>query len=80
MPKKKKGTINKPPKSVAPQRQQQIPIENKSSEELALLLGEQYKMVMQSQNNITAINSVLVQRKQAIAQKAKETTDGKHRD
>lgn len=51
-----------------------------SSEELALLLGEQYKMLMQCQNNIAAINNVLEQRKQALANKAKEEADGKQRD
>jgi len=62
-----KKTVN-----IAPQRK----IGDMPSEELALLLGEQYKMVMQSQNNITAINSVLEQRGAALAKKA--TEDGKH--
>ncbi len=78
MPKTKKVPVNKPTANIIPRQQRTI--ESMSSEELALLLGEQYKMIMQSQNNITAINSVLMQRKQAIAKKAKETTDGKHRD
>ena len=50
--------------STAP-RQQQTPIESRPSEELALLLGEQYKMLMQCQNNIAAINNILQQRQQA---------------
>lgn len=72
MPKKDKKTKNKPA-NIAP-RQQQIPIEGKSSEELALLLGEQYKMIMQCQNNIAAINNLLEQRRQALA---KKVADGK---
>ena len=75
MSKKNKDTKNKPV-NIAP-RQQQIPIESKSSEDLALLLGEQYKMVMQCQNNIAAINNVLEQRRQASA---KKVADGKQRD
>lgn len=75
MSKKNKNPITKPV-NIAP-RQQQTPIENKSSEELALLLGEQYKMLMQCQNNIVAINSVLEQRRMVIAKKAKEAMDGK---
>lgn len=78
MSKKKKNLKNKPA-NIAP-RQQQNPIENMSSEELALLLGEQYKMVMQCQNNIAAISNVLGQRKQALASKKKEMEDGKQRD
>jgi len=47
---------------------EQNPIEKMTSEELALLLGEQYKMVMQCQNNIAAISGVLNQRKAKLAQ------------
>ena len=75
MSKKNKNTRKKPTKVIP--RQQQTPIENKPSEELALLLGEQYKMVMQCQNNITAINSVLEQRRIRLATMKKETADGK---
>ena len=83
MSKKNKNPITKPPARIAP-RQQNVPIENMSGEELALLLGEQYKLVMQCQNNILAINGVLEQRRldspgRALA-KAKEATDGKQRD
>lgn len=70
--KNKKKSVNMIP-------QQQIPIESKSSEELALLLGEQYKMVMQCQNNIAAISSVLQQRSIQLAKTKKEETDGKQR-
>lgn len=72
MSKKNKNTRNKPA-NIAPQ-QQQTSIGSKSSEDLALLLGEQYKMVMQCQNNIAAINNVLEQRRQALA---KKVADGK---
>ncbi len=41
----------------------QRPIESIPSEELALLLGEQYKTIIRSHNNITAIENVLKQRK-----------------
>lgn len=77
MSKAKKNKPKKPrTKSIAP-RQQQTPIESKSSEELALLLGEQYKMVMQCQNNIIAINSVLEQRRIQLVNAKKEAVDGK---
>jgi len=69
-----KKSRNKNPMTSPVQQQQQNPIESMSSEELALLLGEQYKMVMQCQNNITAISNVLGQRKQAMK---KATEDGK---
>jgi len=75
MSKKNKNTRNKPA-NVVPQ-QQQTPIENKSSEELALLLGEQYKLIMQCQNNIVAINSILGQRRIQLANIKKDATDGK---
>ncbi len=78
MAKTGKRTTNKPVK-IVPQRQQ-IPIESKSSEELALLLGRQYEMVMQCQNNIAAINNVLEQRRIKLAGAKKEATDGKQRD
>lgn len=68
MSKKNENTRNEPANIVP--RQQQTPIQSKSSEELALLLGEQYKMIMQSQTNIAAINGVLEQRRQALAKKA----------
>jgi len=74
MPKRNKKTRNKPPVKNAPRQQRTI--ENMSSEELALLLGEQYKMIMQSQNNIAAINGVLEQRRRQLASTKKETTDG----
>ena len=70
-----KKTENKPTTNLAP-RQQQIPIENKSSEELALLLGEQYKMLMQCQNNIAAINNIVQQRRQQALQSEKDKTNG----
>jgi hypothetical protein len=62
MAKKKKTPVRK--RHALTPRQ---PIGNMPSEELALLLGEQYEMIMQSRNNITAINNVLEQRKQALA-------------
>lgn len=74
MSKKNKKTRNKPA-NIAPQ-QQQTSIENKSGEELALLLAEQYQtiikaqnVIMQSQNNIVAINNIREQRRQALAKK-----------
>ena len=77
-----KKTENKPTTNLAP-RQQQIPIKNKSSEELALLLGEQYKMLMQCQNNlmqcqnnIAAINNIVQQRRQQALQSEKDKTNG----
>lgn len=73
MSKKDKKTSNKPA-NVVPRRQQRTSLENMSGEQLAVLLGEQYKMVMQCQNNIVAINNVLEQRKQALA---KKVADGK---
>lgn len=55
---------------------EQNPIEKMTSEELALLLGEQYKMVMQCQNNIAAINNILQQRRQQALQLEKDKTNG----
>ena len=55
---------------------EQNPIEKMTSEELALLLGEQYKMVMQCQNNIAAINNILQQRRQQALQSEKDKTNG----
>lgn len=40
-----------------------IEIDKQSSEDLALLLGGQYQLIMQTQNNIRMINEVLEQRK-----------------
>jgi len=59
---------------------EQNSIEKMTSEELALLLGEQYKMVMQCQNNIAVISNVLNQRKAKLATMKKGTSDGKQGD
>jgi len=55
---------------------EQNSIEKMTSEELALLLGEQYKMVMQCQNNIAAINNIVQQRRQQALQSEKDKTNG----
>jgi len=55
---------------------EQNSIEKMTSEELALLLGEQYKMLMQCQNNIAAINNILQQRRQQARQSEKDKTNG----
>jgi len=77
MSKRSKETVNKPVRKDIVLPKPQVPIGKKSSEELALLLSEQYKLIMQCQNNIAAITNLLEQRRTKAANMMKEAPDGK---
>ena len=61
------------------QQQQSINLDDKTSEELALLLNQQYQIVMQANNNINNINATLQKRKELVeSRKQKENKDNGH--
>lgn len=68
--KKNKRRLMSKPINAVPQRQ--IPIENMSGEELAALVGQQYKLLMQCKNNLATIDTVLKQRKIQLAKMEKD--------